>query len=56
MEIRPQALRIKSLNKYIENIMPEMKRLADYEEDITVEWAPLNDVFLNILQMNMFEG
>ena len=51
-----QAPRIESLNKYIESVMPEMKRLADYEEDITVEWAPLNDVFLNILQMNMFEG
>ena len=56
MEIRPQAPRIESLNKYIENIMPEMKRLADYEEDITVEWAPLNDVFLNVLQINTFEG
>ena len=56
MEIRPQAPRIESLNKYIENIMPKMKRLADYEEDITVEWAPLNDVFLNVLQINTFEG
>lgn len=50
-----QAPRIESLNKYIENIMPEMKRLADCEEDITVEWAPLNEVFLNVLQMNMHE-
>lgn len=50
-----QAPRIESLNKYIENIMPEMKRLADYEEDITVEWAPLNEAFLNVLQMNMLE-
>ena len=51
-----QAPRIESLNKYIESVMPEMKRLADYEEDITVEWAPLNDVFLNVLQINTFEG
>lgn len=51
-----QAPRIESLNKYIESVMPEMKQLAEHEEDITVEWAPLNDVFLNILQMNMFEG
>ena len=50
-----QAPRIESLNKYIENIMPEMKQLADHEEDITVEWAPLNEVFLNVLQMNMHE-
>ena len=50
-----KAPRIESLNKYIENIMPEMKQLADHEEDITVEWAPLNEVFLNVLQMNMFE-
>ena len=51
-----QAPRIESLNKYFESVMPEMKQLAEHEEDITVEWAPLNDVFLNILQMNMFEG
>ena len=50
-----QAPRIENFNKYIENIMPEMKQLADHEEDITVEWAPLNEVFLNVLQMNMHE-
>ena len=51
-----QAPRIESLNKYFESVMPEMKQLAEHEEDITVEWAPLNDVFLNVLQINMFEG
>lgn len=50
-----QAPRIENFNKYIENIMPEMKQLADHEEDITVEWAPLDEVFLNVLQMNMHE-
>lgn len=50
-----QAPRIESLNKYFESVMPEMKQLAEHEEDITVEWAPLNELFLNVLQMNMLE-
>ena len=50
-----QTPRIDSFTKYIESVMPEMKQLADREEDITVEWAPLNELFLNVLQMNMLE-
>ena len=49
--LRPELDRLLEMKK----TMPEMKQLADHEEDITVEWAPLNEVFLNVLQMNMFE-
>ena len=47
--------RVENFNSYIELVMPEIKQLADCEEDTTVKWAPLNKFFLNVLQMNMLE-
>lgn len=43
------APKIESFNLYIESVLPEIKLLAKAQEDIRVEWEPLNQLFLQLL-------
>lgn len=43
------APKIEIFNSYIERVMPEMKALADIQEDTVVTWEPLNQLFLKVL-------
>ena len=43
------APKIEIFNSYIERVMPEMKALADIQEDTIVTWEPLDQLFLKIL-------
>ena len=44
------APKIEVFNDYIERVMPEIKLLAESQEDTIVIWNPLNQLFLRILQ------
>ena len=43
------APKIEIFNSYIERVMPEMKALADIQEDTIVTWETLDHLFLKIL-------
>lgn len=44
------APKIEVFNDYIERVMPEIKLLAESQEETSVIWNPLNQLFLRILQ------
>ena len=46
------APKIEVFNDYIERVMPEIKLLAEAQEETNVIWNPLNQLFLRILHEN----
>lgn len=47
------APKIEVFNDYIERVMPEIKLLAEAQEETSVIWNPLNQPFLRILQESL---